>query len=416
MPSKLDPFIRLFRLLRKAPRFRDAGDAVERAFARSMRNRQLQEALSRKMVRRLPGSQYTVKGDPSRVQRLIRATKGGGRVTSHWNYRRSLGHLTEDAAARSPAGRKFPFTNPNKDTNRPGIDLAHLSFDKRGRFVITASDVKGQQAAGNINSVSALTRNLIKNLQDERGRALAAARDKARPYGERVYFRSVSMAINKVLSSNPNSRARSIRAAIRQGTLRLEVRNDGGNATGVSKALKKFGLIFDDRRQFRNGMPVVNRFLHGLIPQQIRKQFGLSGNTTMKRFPSRHAELSRRRGTPSDFKMIGVQSAVERFRARLAAGSKPQAKPARPVGTRAPAKNAAGQNAARPVGTRSAGKATSGPSGRVKAQAKSFGPRPARPSGGSGGLSRTKGGAGSGSKTPQSPPVYRPYGRPYGHV
>jgi hypothetical protein len=415
MPSKLDPFLRILRLLGKSSRFgknaQAMNRAVDRAFAGSMKNRQIQQAMTRKIERSLSGSnrvaKYTVKADPLGTH-VARA----GRVTSRWNYRRSLGHLAEDGAARSDGRKRVLFTNPNKDTNRPGIDHGYLSFDKKGRFVITASDVKAQQSQVPISRVSAQGKNLAKNLQDERAKALAAARDKARPYGERVYYRSVSMALNKVLNGNPKSKARSISAAIKRGTLRLEVRNDGGNATGLSKRLQK-RMIFDDRRLFKDGKLQINKFRHGLIDPKIRKRYGLSGNTTMQRFPSRHAELSRRRGKPSEFSSASGQSTIERFRARLAEGKQKQAKPARPVGNRSPQKSATGQKAPKQVGTRSAASGTSAATG----QAKSIGARPARPSGGTGNLSRTKGGGSAvgGSKIARPAPVYRPFGRPHGH-
>jgi hypothetical protein len=417
MPSKLDPFLRLLRLLKKAPRYRNVDKAVDSAFERSMKSRQMQQAMTRKIVRApssvKSGTEYRIKGSRKAVQQNLAIAKGG-RVTRTWHYRQALSHLTEDAAARSNGGRqRLLFTNPNKGSLRPGIDHGYLSFDKRGRFVITASDVKAQQKATTIDRVSAQGKNLAKNLRNERSKALTAARDKARPYGERVYFRAVSMTINKILKGNPKSQARSISDAKNGGRLRLEVRNDGGNATGISRKLRNDRMIFDDQRRFVNGQPVLNKFRHGLIPPAIRRRYGLSGNVVIQRFPSRHAELTRRRGTPSEFKLTSGQATLERFRARLAADKQKLTKPARPVASRLAGNNPTGQKAAKPVGSRSAAAPASGTS----RQAKSIGARPARPSGGSAAQPATKGGSSGigNSKMPRPGPIYRPHGGPHGH-
>ncbi|MGA2124740.1 MAG: hypothetical protein ABSG76_01180 [Xanthobacteraceae bacterium] len=430
MPPKEDPFRRLQRLLKDSSRYQNVDQSVDRAFRRSLRTTQIKEQTSRLGIRRTLGGSgaggkaFSVKGDPQEIARTLGSARGG-RVTSKWAYRRALGHLTEDAAARDDHGRRFAFTDARKDTNARGIDMGHLGVDRNGRFVVVPSDVKALQAVRNISSVTALRKNLAKNLQNERAAALAAARDKTRPYGERVLFRAASMTMNRILNKNPKSPAKSIRAAMKDGRLRLEVRNDGGNATGLSKKLEKFGMHFVDRRLYDKGSPVVNKFRHGLLNPKVLKRYGLPGTTTVQRHLSRSAALSaqsgsaRQRNRPRLINVTSGQAALENFRARLAAsrasrqaaatnppGPQPPPKPARPVGVRTGQPGAPPQKAAKPVGSRSTTGTT--PS-QTSAPAKPIGPRSARPTGGTG--ASTKGGhkgavapTTGGTKTAIAPP------------
>src|SRR5271163_206928 len=150
----------------------------------------------------------------------------GGVVTQRWGYRASIGKLGEDKAAHAMQPKVFITTDTNKLINEPGFDKAGLTFTAEGKFRYVSSDNKAYQKIGKISSVSAHERSLNFNLETERDRSLAIARDKARPYGERVLYRANSMVLKRIL--------RNTSQAIKDGRLVLSVASHGGNATGIS--------------------------------------------------------------------------------------------------------------------------------------------------------------------------------------
>ncbi len=163
--------------------------------------------------------------------------------------------------------------------NEPGFD--GVAFRTRGKFEIHILDNKSLARAGNINSSSALTRNLLSNLDE-----LIATASQAR--------------LNNVPQiAQIRTSLQSVRIAVSNGQplpshTKLVITNFGGRSTGITARLASQGIIFRDLMAPMVPSPSSPLRGAGGTPGAQRGSLPLLNESTSSRVPSTGAPASLR--------------------------------------------------------------------------------------------------------------------------